>query len=129
MRLNNGLVYDEDYTDTDDYEEVLRYYNDTLFDYADYDAETFAYYLFKYPDIIDASKALNKFIPNEHNYLKMRNGLLHVADIPDCIEWIVDKFGLQKVINDKELMEHIHNTYTVELVNAILDQSKYNKNP
>lgn len=120
MRLNNDHVYDEDFTDVYDHEEVLSYYNDSLFDYADYDAETFSYYLFKYPDIIDASKALDKFISNEHNYMKIRSGLLHVVDIPECVDWIIKYFGREKLLNDDELIKYLYEAFDADIVDAWL---------
>lgn len=120
IRLNNNLVYDEDFTDAYDHEEVLRYYNNTLFDYADYDADTFSYYLFKYPDIINASKALDKFIPNEHNYMKIRNGLLHIVDIPECVDWIIKYFGRKKLFNDDKLIKHLYEAFDEDFVDAWL---------
>lgn len=118
--MNNDHVYDEDFADAYDREEVLSYYNDTLFDYADYDAETFSYYLFKYPDIVDASKTLDKFIPNEHNYMKIRNGILHIVDIPECVDWIIKYFGRERISNDNILITHLHNVFDKDVVSQWL---------
>lgn len=114
------LLFTDENVDPEDYEEVLSYYNDTLFDYTEYDAETFAYYLFKYPNVINATKTLDKFIPNQENYLKIRNGLLHVVDIPECVDWIIRHFGKEKLFNDDELIKHLYEAFDEDIVDAWL---------
>lgn len=117
------LLFTKENINAEDYEEILKYYNDTLFDYAEYDGETFVYYLFKYPNVIDATETLNKFIPNQENYLKIRNGLLHLADIPECVDWIIRHFGKEKLFNDDELIKHLYEAFDEDIVDAWLKSS------
>lgn len=114
----NDDLNDEGYSD---YYTMLKYYDeDVCVDYTHFEPDEYLHYVIMREDCKDYVSPLYNIAATKENYDNIRDELMYSADVLEYFEILVDKFGVDMVRNDSELIKKMYDAFDNSLIDKIL---------
>ena len=117
------MVINDDISDEEciDYCSRIQYYDEDVYvDYENFDPDAFFHYVVMRTDCDDFYTPLYNVVPNEENYYRIRDSLLHDCDLWEYFTLLVDKYGINRAKQDAELIDRIYHIFDKDSVDIVL---------
>ncbi len=91
-----------------------------MYDWEDFDADGFFFDVIINGNCDNVGQLLDNVHPTQKNYHSIRDVLLTTGDVIEYVYLLVDKYGTEKIKNDRDLYNKLYDVFDKELLDRIL---------